>query len=106
PEQPVGEHPPLRHLGADRVLDGTEVLPAHVGAGPGALEGEDVEELPVRVADVGTVGGARPGGDPEEPEEPDDVVDAQRPGVAERGADGGGERLVPGRAQPPWMERG
>ena len=44
---------------AHLVLDRAEVLADHEGAGPLALEREDVEQVVGRVADVGAVGAAR-----------------------------------------------
>ena len=44
-------------------------------------------------------------GDPEEPEQSHDVVDAQAAAVAERGTDRLDERSVAERAQPVWDER-
>ncbi len=82
-----------------------EVLADDVGAGPQALEGEDVEQVVGLIADVGAVLARGVLGDPEEPEQPHDVVEAEAAGVAEPGPDRLDERLVGGGAELPRVER-
>ena len=62
-------------------LDDAEVLADHDRAGARGLQHQDADERLVVVADVGTLDRTHAVGDPPEPEEADDVVDAQAAGV-------------------------
>ncbi len=95
----------LGHGLADAVLDGAEVLANDQRLGPRTLEGDDVEQILGRIADVRAVRGAPVRGHPPQPEQPHDVVDPQPAGARDRGSDGLHERLVVGVAQPPGDQR-
>ena len=77
PEQLVGEHVARLKLLTEPRLDRPQVLAHDEGAGALALQGEDVEQLGRRVADVGPLGRPTVGWDPEQPGQPHHVVDAQ-----------------------------
>ena len=99
-EDPLGEEA-LAHAGRD----GSEVLADDERARSLALEREDGQEVVGRVADVRPVPGRRAPGDPEQPEQAHDVVDAHPAGVAEPGPHRLDERPVPGGAEPVRHER-
>jgi len=114
PRAPVRQHAVTGESLAHAVLDGAEVLADDEGAGARAFERHDAEQVSGGIADVATFGRWEPGRDPEQPEQPHDVIDADSARVAERGPDGLDERPVAGgaqamrdeRRQPPVLSRG
>ena len=68
-------------------LDVAEILPDHDRAGAMRLEREHADHRLVVIADVRARGRPQPGGNPPQPEEADDVVDAQRAGVPQEVSD-------------------
>ena len=83
-----------RQVVAHPRLDVAEVLADDDGAGAVRLEGEHADHRLVVVADVSARGRAETRRDPPQPEEPDDVVDAQRAGVPQHRADHVPQRRV------------
>src|SRR5262249_47656412 len=69
------------------------------GTGPRAFECHDAEQVVGGIADVPTGGRGESARDPEEPEQPHDVVDAEAASVAKRGPDRLDEGPVAGGAQ-------
>ena len=77
------EDPALAQVVAHPRLDDAQILPDEDRAGPVRLEREDPDEGLVVVAHVGASRGLLVLRDPPQPEEADDVVDADAPGVGE-----------------------
>src|SRR5919197_407220 len=88
PEHATAEHPPSPELAAHRGLDGAEVFADDEGPGTRALEGDDVEQLGRRVANVSAVRRVATERDPPEPKEAHDMVDPEPASVAEARAQG------------------
>jgi hypothetical protein len=99
PETAVREDASLRQRLPHAVFDGAQVLADDEGAGPRAFERHDAEQVVGGIADVPTLGRGETGRNPEEPEQPHDVVDAKAASVAERGPDRFDEGPVAGAAQ-------
>jgi len=83
PQDGRAEDAALLHVVARPRLDRAEVLADDDGARAVRLEHQDPEHRLVVVADVGALVGRHPLRHPPEPEEPDDVVDPHRAGVAQ-----------------------
>ncbi len=79
--------------------------PMTSGARSLALEREDGQEIVGRIPDVRAIPGGRATGDPEQPEQAHDVVDAHPSRVAEPGPHRLDERPVPRGAEPVRHER-
>ena len=90
---------------ADAGRDGPEILTDDEGARPLALQRQDGKQVVGGVADIGPAPGRCAPGDPEQPEEPHDVVDAHPAGVTEPGPHRVDERPVPRGAEPVGHER-
>ncbi len=100
PEQAVGQDVVRRELLARRLLHHAQVLADDHRARPLALERDDRQQIIGVALDEGAVARVAALGDPEQPEQPHHVIDAQSAGVAEARADGLDEGLVTGAAQP------
>src|SRR5205085_11634761 len=81
-EQPVAEDSEAGQRLADLRFDGSEILADDDYVVPDAFQSQDLHEIQRQLLDVGALGGIALIGDPVEPEEPHNVVDAQRAAVA------------------------
>ena len=81
-------------------LDDAEVLADHDGAGALRLQRQHADHRLVVVAHVGALGRRAALRDPPEPEQPDDVVDADPAGVPQHGRDQVAERRVAELLEP------
>ena len=60
PQQTGGQHPGFAKNVADPGLNGPQVLADHYRSGPGAFDGQDVEEIVTVETHVGTLMGVEP----------------------------------------------
>ncbi len=98
-QQAVREHPGVvQHL-ANLGAHGAQVLGHYGGAVARTLKRDDTHQVLMGIAHVRAFGGRHAAGYPVEPEQPQGVVDAQRPGVPEALAYGLDEDLVSGAPQ-------
>ena len=94
PQDRGAEDAALGEIGAHPRLDGAQVLADDDRVGPVRLQREDADQRLVVVAHIGAGGGVGALRDPPQPEQPDDVVDPQPAGVAQRRRDQPAEGLV------------
>ena len=87
------------------LLHRAEVLADDHRARPLALERDDRQQIAGMAVHIRAVARLHSRRDPEQPEQPHHVIDAQAAGVPEAGADRLDERLVAGGAQPVRHER-
>ena len=99
PQHRGAEHAAAGEVVARPGLDGAQVLADDDGAGAMGLEQGDADHGLVVVADVGALVRPHAPGDPPQAEQPDDVVHAQRTGVAQHRAHHVAQRRVGGLRQ-------
>src|SRR5436309_14777703 len=93
-EQAVAENPEAGQRLADLRFDGAEILADNDYPVTDAFQCQDLHEIQRQLLDVGALGSIALFRDPVEPEEPHDVVDAQRASVAAVLANGFGKKAV------------
>ncbi len=106
PQDRRAEDPAAAQVVAHPRLDGAEVLADDERLGPVRLERQDADHGLVVVADVGPCLRPGTGGDPPQPEQPDDVVDADAARVPQDRRDHRPVRRVRGLGQPVRAPRG
>ncbi len=87
PQDRGTEQAALAQVVAHPRLDGAQVFTDHDRPGPVRLKRDDADHRLVVVAHVGAVGRRRALRDPPQPEQPDDVVDANAARVPQHGVD-------------------
>ena len=108
PQDRGAQHAPLTQVLPDPGFDGAQVFADHHRAGPVCLQRHDPDHRVVVVAHVGALRGRGALGDPPQPEEPDDVVDAHPAGVPQNRLNQLPKRLIAELFEPigsPWRLR-
>src|SRR3954451_16679828 len=100
PQQGRAEDAAVSELVAHAGLNGPEVLADHERACALRLEREDAEHRFGVVPHIGAGRRTRPGGNPPEPEQAEDVVDAKTAGMTEDRGDKIAMGRVPRRSEP------
>ena len=104
-EQAVGEHAGAGERRAHFVRDRAEILPDDEAAITLAFERDDPEQLVERIVHIAALERAGAGGDPEQPHQPHDVVDADGARVPHRCAQRLREQCVAAGTQPVRAQR-
>ena len=94
PQDGCAQQPALPQIVANPRLHGAQILADHHRAGPMRLQCHDPDHRVVVVPHVRALGGRGTLGNPPQPEQPDDVVDANPAGVPQNRLDQRSEGLV------------